>query len=278
MTLRLLLVGGSLCHRVAALPAAGTYKIYGLRRNPPTDTAISWIQADLTRPSSLNSLPANITHVVYAPAPDARDVASYQNAYPIGLTHLLHALQKQSSLQRVVMVGSTAVWPSATAATADDWVDETTPAQPDNFRGEAILKAEQILHASLPEGGGTVLRLGGIYGPGRHRLINAIRAGRITAPEGPGHWSNRIHVDDAASACLHLLQLAKPAPCYIGTDGWPRDKATFYDQLADLIRVGRPIRQPMPPSGKRLSNARLCDSGWQPQWPDTIEYYRSVAH
>ncbi len=200
---------------------------------------------------------------------------SYETVYPVGIRHLLDALAGQRTLQRLVLVGSTAVWPPADAGNPGLWVDERTPTRPDSFRGDAIVRAETLLRDWLP-GRSTVLRLGGIYGPSRTRLLDGLRAGKLVAPDGPGHWSNRIHIDDAASACLHLLRLPNPAACYIGTDGHPTDKAWFYDRLAELLSVPHPLRETMAPTGKRLSNARLVVSGWSPRWPDAVAGYRAL--
>ncbi len=273
----ILLVGGDLCRHIALGLDPQQWRITGLRRHPSEDSVIDWIRADLRAPESLRGLPDNISHVVYAPSPAGLDPASYQKVYPDGLHNLLAVLRERANLRRVVLVGSTAVWAPADPAQPDVWVDEATPANPENFRGEAILQAEDELWRQLP-GRGTALRLGGIYRPGRSRLFERLRADRITVPTGPGHWSNRIHIADAASACIHLLTLADPAACYIGTDGHPREKCRFYDQLADLLGAPRPPGKPMPPSGKRLSNARLAASGWSPRWPDALAGYRAILN
>lgn len=234
-----------------------------------------WIRADLSMPATLRDLPDGITHVLYAPAPDARTATDYDTVYPLGLGHLLDVLERRTGLQRVVLVDSTAVWPAAQPASPDAWVDEETPVCRDGFRARAMLRAEALLLRRLPQQS-TALRLGGIYGPGRTRLLDGLRAGRLVAPDGPGHWSNRIHIDDAASACIHLLSLPKLHTCYIGTDGHPTDKGWFYDRLSDLLGVPCPPRQIMAPSGKRLTNARLIASGWAPHWPDGVEGYRAL--
>ena len=275
MDQKVLLVGGELCRRVASGLDPTQWSIYGLRRHPPTASGIRWIPADLGIPETLRKLPDEITHVLYAPAPDARTLASYETVYPAGLGHLLDALEGRASVQRLVLVNSTAVWPAVDAHDPNAWVGEDTPARPDSFRGDAMVRAETLLRNRLPERS-TTLRLGGIYGPGRTRLLDSLRAGTLVSPDGPGHWSNRIHIDDAASACLHLLGLPQPEACYIGTDGHPTDKGSFYDLLADFLSVPRPSRQVMAPTGKRLSNARLTASGWSPRWPDAIEGYRAL--
>ncbi|HLU02595.1 MAG TPA: hypothetical protein VKZ94_07520, partial [Advenella sp.] len=100
-----------------------------------------------------------------------------------------------------------------------------------------------------------------------------IQAGAITAPDGPGHWANRIHIDDAARACAHLLTLSNPQPLYIGTDDNPMPTAQLYDALAQMLDAPSPARQLRAPDGKRLSNARLRASGWIPAWPNALEGY-----
>lgn len=271
----ILLVGGELCQRVAATLHASGWQVWHLRRRPRAAPGVFGIQGDLSVPDTLHGVLPQVSHVLFAPAPDQRTQACYQATYPIGLQHVMDALPDRSALQRVVLVGSTVVWPEATVNSADTWVDETTPAQAHEFRSKALLMAEAWLQQHLPQQAVT-LRLGGIYGPGRTRLLDSLRHQRLLAPEGPGHWSNRIHIEDAAAACVHLLQITQPQPCYIGTDGNPAEKAAFYDQLADLLRVPRPARTPMPPTGKRLSNARLLESGWRPRWPDAVAAYREL--
>ena len=73
---RFLLAGaGDLGRRAAALLIAQGHEVWGLRRNPPTNDplAIRWLGADLTRPETLQVLPAGISHVVFAPTPDERN-------------------------------------------------------------------------------------------------------------------------------------------------------------------------------------------------------------
>ncbi|MCK9540261.1 NAD-dependent epimerase/dehydratase family protein [Dokdonella sp.] len=275
MSENVLLVGGDLCQRVALRLTVRDWNVWRLRRRAVTDPQVRWIQADVADPASLGQLPGAITHVLYAPAPDRREPASYQATYPQGLDNLLHALATHP-LQRFVLVGSSVVWPPSPAQRSLSLVDESTPTQAWNFRAEALLQAESLLSGRLPECG-VVLRLAGLYGPGRTRLLDALRSGRLTAPEGPGHWSNRIHIDDAASACVHLLTLPRPAPCYIGTDGNPTETAAFHDALAVRLDAPRPQRSHQPPSGKRLSNARLIASGWRPRWPDALAAYAALA-
>jgi nucleoside-diphosphate-sugar epimerase len=274
----LLMVGGDLCMRTAGRLDPLRWQCAGLRRRPVPaipGSRIPWFQADLRDPASLSTALADIpsiTHLLYAPAPDARTPDNYARVYPEGLRALLRALPEPERLRRCVLVDSTAVW-----GPSDAWVDEETPTDPEDFRGASMLAAEALMHERLtvgfPNATGTALRLSGLYGPGRLRLIEGLRSGRIKAPSGPGHWANRIHIEDAAAACAHLLSLPQPLPCYIGTDDHPLPTADLYDALARMANGPLPDRETRPPDGKRLSNARLRASGWTPQWPDMTTGY-----
>ncbi|WP_233575033.1 hypothetical protein [Pusillimonas sp. NJUB218] len=256
------------------------WQCIGLRRRQmalESDDPVTWYRADLQDPASLSFLGdgafARVTHVLYAPSPDSRTSADYASVYPQGLSRLLGSLSAQclAQLKRCVLVGSSVVW-----GPSDDWVNEDSPVQATNFRAQAILDAEAALHTMLPRGVGVALRLSGLYGPGRSYLVNGLRSGTVVAPDGPGHWANRIHIDDAARACAHLLALNAPEPLYIGTDDHPMPIAEFYDAVARLAGVSAPQRQPKSPDGKRLSNARLRASGWVPTWPNALDWYAST--
>lgn len=272
----LLLIGGDLCERTAALLDPAQWNCIGLRRSPRPagESTVSWHAADLSNPQSLAFLGeerfSGITHVLYAPSPDSRNAQAYDDVYSSGLPGLLRSLAPAclKRLRRCVLVGSSAVW-----APSDEWVDEGTPVDRAGFRAASLLDAEDALHAMLAPGVGVALRLSGLYGPGRVRLVSGLQAGAIAAPDGPGHWANRIHIDDAARACAHLLALAQPRPLYIGTDDKPWPAAEFYEAIARLAGAPAPLRRAQPPSGKRLSNARLRASGWSAVWPDALQWY-----
>jgi nucleoside-diphosphate-sugar epimerase len=139
-----------------------------------------------------------------------------------------------------------------------------------------MLEAEQWLAAQpVPS---VVLRLAGLYGPGRLQLLDRLREGQVTVSRSKRHWANRIHVDDAAAAVAHLLGMADPLPLYVGVDNTPLPLDVLYDHLSGLI--GAPMAADgSPPVGigsKRLSNARLRDSGFTLRWPDSRDGYAAL--
>lgn len=274
MSEQVLLAGcGDLGLRVAQRLRGRGDEVWALRRHPPAADGpdIRWLPADLTRPDSLVALPRTFTRLVYLPTPDRRDAAAYRAIFVDGLRHLLAALDG-SVLQRVLLVSSSAVY----GAHGGEWVDEDTPPDPPGFNGASLLEAERWLAAQPLRS--IVLRLAGLYGPGRTQLFERLRAGAVRVPRAAPHWANRIHVDDAAAAIVHLLALDDPQPCYLGVDDTPLPLDLLYDHLARLLSVPPPAAGPPPPGvgSKRLSNARLRASGFAPRWPDAHVGYAAL--
>lgn len=276
MSERVLMAGcGDLGQRVAALLLARGEEVYALRRNPPAQVEGSpvWLRADLTRPQSMSKLPERITQLVYLPAPDVREEQAYRAVFVEALGRLLQVLRGQP-LKRVLFVSSSAVY----GEHGEDWVDEDTPPAPLGFNGRVLLEAERLLSTQpVPS---IVLRLAGLYGPGRLQLLDRLRAGSACAPRAPVHWSNRIHVDDAAAAIVHLLQLREPQALYLGVDDTPLPLHQLYGELAERIGAPAVPDGPAPAAigSKRLSNGRLRGSGFRLQWPDARAGYASFLN
>jgi len=272
---RVLIVGaGDLGMRAASLLLTQGAEVWALRRRPATaqHARLHSLQADLGDPHTLRAMPAGITHVVWSPAPDRRDPRAYEAVFTLGLQHVLAALDT-TALRRLVFVSSSAVY----GEHGSDWVDEDTPPAPPGFNGRILLEAEQWLaNQKLPA---VALRLAGLYGPGRTQLFDRLRAGQARAPSDPPHWANRMQVDDAASAIVHLLDLPGALPVYIGCDDTPLPLHELYGYLAELLGAPAPAAGSAPAGvgSKRLSNARLKSSGFVPRWPDARAGYAALA-
>lgn len=273
MSERILIAGcGDVGERVAHRLLAQGAEVYAMRRHPPAhDGAIRWLSADITRPETLAVVPDRISRLVFLPAPHARAREAYRAVFLDGLRHVLDALDA-TRLKRVVFVSSSAVY----GEHGDAWVDESTPPAPLGFNGQVLLEAEQWLAGQPVDA--VVLRLAGLYGPGRTQLLERLRTGQASAPRARPHWANRIHVDDAAAAIVHLLGLRDHQRVYLGTDDVPLPLDVLYDELAK--RLGAPpVKEGPAPAGvgsKRLSNARLKAAGFGFRWPDAREGYAAL--
>jgi nucleoside-diphosphate-sugar epimerase len=253
--------------------AAAGHRVVGWRRSPGRlPGQIHGEAVDLTGP--LPPVPDGTDIVVIATAAGERTEAAYRAAYVKATANVLDALERDGVTPRVVLfVSSTAVYGDF----GGGWVDEQSPAEPGSPTGKILREAERLLLERHPRA--VILRLSGIYGPGRTRLIDSVSAGRAVLPAEP-QWTNRIHRDDAAAAIVHLTTgVAAPAPVYLGTDEEPAD-------LADVLRfLAAELDLPLPPSGpagtsrggdKRCSSALLRAGGFGFTYPTFREGYRAV--
>ncbi|MGN7251844.1 NAD-dependent epimerase/dehydratase family protein [Arthrobacter sp. SAFR-014] len=258
--------------------AAAGHRVVGWRRSPSKLPAeIEGVAANLST-AELPPVPADTAAVVIAVAADAPTEEAYRSAYLNGVTHVLDALERdRATPERVLFVSSTAVHGDAEGG----WIDENTTPEPGGFSGRIMREAEELLLKRL-DGTGTsaiVLRLGGIYGPGRTRLIDQVRTGSAIIPDQP-RFTNRIHRDDAAGAIVQLCTMsAVPSPVYLGVDNDPAE-------LGDVLRfLAAELGLDVPPTGdvgearggnKRCSNALLRETGLSFKYPTFREGYRNI--
>jgi len=272
--------------------------VWGLRRTPAgLPSSIRPIAADLLDSRLAEELP-EVDQVVYAAAADSSSPEGYRGAYLDGVQNLLNSLEEKGvRIKRFVFLSSTAVYGEA----GGEWVDEDTPPSPEGFRGEILLRGEEAAHEAIRRFGpgearAVVLRLGGIYGPTRTRLLNRVRTGEARCREGVAEWSNRIHRDDAAGAALHLLDHPAPATIYIGVDNEPVPICEVYRYVARQMGVPEPGLRPdrndaggegnsspaggsdsqAIETGKRCSNLRLRESGYSFLVPTFREGYSAM--
>ena len=258
--------------------AAAGRRVVGWRRQPEKLPAkIEGVAADLGS-ANLPPIPADTSAVVVAVAADSPTEDAYRAAYVDGLAHVLDALERDGvTPRRVLFVSSTAVYGDA----GGGWVDESTTADPGGFSGRIMREAEDLLHNRLRGTGtaGIVLRLGGIYGPGRTRLIDQVRNGSAVIPDEP-RYTNRIHRDDAAAAIVHLITMASmPAPVYVGVDNHPAELGEVLRFLASELDLPEPRTGPAGEArggNKRCSNSLLRSTGFQFAFPSFREGYREV--
>ncbi|MEC5184289.1 nucleoside-diphosphate-sugar epimerase [Cryobacterium sp. MP_3.1] len=248
-------------------------RVVGVRRQAGVlPVALNGQSVDLSRERP--EVPADTEIVIVTVAAGNPDPAVYRAAYVTGLANLLDALDATGvTPRRFLLVSSTAVYDVNDGST----VDEETPAAPGPGTDSILLEAEQLLRSRIPAA--VVLRLGGIYGPGRERLIRQVREGRATIA-ARGRLSNRIHRDDAAAMIVHLVcRDTAPDPLYLGVDSTPVPATEVPDFLAD--ELGLPHPEIVETGGrrggdKRVSNRRILETGFSFTYPSYREGYRAV--
>ncbi|MDD2934296.1 MAG: SDR family oxidoreductase [Methylotenera sp.] len=270
---KVLIIGcGDLGTAVAQQLVQSGFQTIAVRRSAVVIDGVLMIQADVTQPDTLESLPAIQPEiVVYCVAAEAQMDAAYKAAYVDGLRHVLATQLSNSNLKHVFFVSSTRVY----GQSAETLLDESILAMPADFGGERLLEAEALLQSlTCPA---TTLRLSGIYGPRRLRMINLAQS-----PERWPHqnsWSNRIHRDDAAAFIVFLIQQTlvgdTPQPCYIVTDSQPVTQYEVLNWIAAKLGVAPQII-PAVAGGKRLSNQAMLATGFQLQYPTYQDGYQAL--
>jgi nucleoside-diphosphate-sugar epimerase len=259
-------VGNALATRLLA----DECEVWGVRRRVEAlARGVQPWRIDLTDRQSFNTPPAAFDYVFYTASADRRDEDQYRSIYVDGLRDLLSALRDTDCpLRRVFFTSSTAVY----GQSEGEWIDEDSVTEPSQFNGRILLEAEAIVREA-PETGINV-RLSGIYGPGRTRLVRKVRDGEAMATAS---WTNRIHIEDCAGALHHLMRLENPDDLYLGSDDEPVTTADVVTWLSAELGV------PTPPPGrterlnKRCRNARLRGAGYRFEYPSFREGYRPIV-
>lgn len=271
---KILIAGlGDIGGRLATTLAAQGHEVHGLRRQPEPLPGVRLLQADVTQPATL-ALPAGLDYVYIILTPGEYSDEGYRRTYVEGLRNVMDALGGQV-LKRIFFVSSTAVY----AQDRGEWVDESSPTDPMDFNGRRLLEAEQLLRRAGFTN--TSVRFAGIYGPGRLRLLNWVRAGRPVVAEPP-QWTNRIHSDDCVGLLAFLLERDSAGVAlddiYIGVDNEPVPQHVVLHWLAG--RMGLPpvpsISADAEGQNKRLSNARSRRLGYGYVYGDYLAGYGSM--
>ena len=160
------------------------------------------------------------------------------------------------------------------------WVDETTQCKPVSRRSVDRLQAEKAWEAFAQDLGVplAILRLSGIYGPGRNTFRN-LSEGSAKRIIKPGQVFNRIHVADIARAALHL-GAARTGGLFNITDNEPAPPQDVVTYAANLMGIAPPeeiayddaAMSPMARSFygevKKVSNAKIRETGFIFDYPD----------
>ncbi len=189
---------------------------------------------------------------------------AYRAVFLNGCRNLIAAFPQT----HLLLTSSTSVYHQ----TDGEKVDETALTEPIRETSQLLLEAEKIALAA----GGTVARLAGLYGPSRSAIYRKFINGTATIEEDGRRILNQIHVEDAASACLHLASLKSPGIFNI-VDDTPMSQLDCYQGLSKILQ------KPLPPIGekntsrkrawthKRVLNSKIKATGWTPQYPNFLE-------
>lgn len=273
--MRLFIFGAGYSGRAIAREMSGSVRwIVGTTRNAENFPALEKAHIDPilfagTREDALNLPLEYMTHMVVSIGPDG-------DGDPV-LNHAADIIRdSMPALSWIGYLSTVGVYGDHDGA----WVDEETGCKPVSKRSVQRKAAEEAWTRFGDETGlpVAILRLSGIYGPGRNAFVN-LEWGTAKRLVKPGQVFNRIHVDDIAGATAHLLR-ARASGIFNVTDDEPAPPQDVVAFAAALMGVEAPPETdfataeltPMARSfygeNKRVSNAKLRQSGYSLRHPD----------
>ncbi len=186
----------------------------------------------------------------------------YADTY-LGTAQTLAQVLPDTGIEQLIYTSTCSVYGQHQGA----WVTEEMPAMPTTEKGETIVAAEQALLATYtPQRQACVLRLGGIYGPGRTLEKIYSRLGGTVRPGKGDEGSNWVHLDDIVGAVDWVCQNRLSGIYNLVQDEVPTVRelvATVCDRY-QLNPVQWDETQPSDrPYNVRVSNAKLKRTGYQ---------------
>ena len=206
--------------------------------------------------ATLTSLPTVDTIIVSVP--HREDSGLGIESHAVGLRNLM---QHHLSVRKLIYLSTTGVY-----GDANDEVDELTPTQPTRIGPQIAVAAEQWLAERFKAPQLAIIRLAGIYGPGRIPLAEKLKSGEVLKVPQEG-WLNLVHVSDIAAMLLQASDCDLSQSLYVFSDGNPVPRMVFYQALAKLCGVNEPkFAEPDPNATrsqragkKRVNPQRLID-------------------
>ena len=285
---------------VAELVRRG-HEVSGLRRSALAEAGlkaagVTPLHADITRPETLARLPRDFDWVVNCSASGGGGAEDYRKVYLDGNRNLL-AWLADSAVKKFVYTSSTSVY----AQNDGSVVTETSLVAPEADTAKVLVETEKLLLAATrplnrppatfsPTGGegrdegedgsrglgrrppssphqfpAVILRVAGIYGPGRGYAFKQFLRGEARIEGDGSRVLNMIHRDDLIGIIIAALERGEAGQIYNAADNEPVSQRKFYDWLAAQLKQPLPLQiapdaevwRKRGVTNKRVSNAKL---------------------
>ena len=228
--------------------------VFGLVRSAESvkrlqQAGITPVQADLTQMngratlSTLQIAGATVFHLAPPPGEDDTD--------PL-IRQFLAAIPMDALPEKLVLLSTTAVYGDCHG----EWIDETHPVNPQTARGRRRLDAELAVRewSAITGVPIVILRVGGIYGPGRLPIAR-IKQGLPILKEAESPFTNRIHQDDLAQICVAAAERGKAGEVYNVSDGQPSTMSRYFKDIAQAYGL------PVPPEVDLTEAEKVMSAG-----------------
>ncbi len=216
-------------------------RVTGIRRDPERADAlaplgIAPLALDLSAPGAEAALP-RADAIVACQSASADGAGPYRAAY-VDANRALLAAAARGGARALVYTGSTGVFAQRDGSD----VDETTPPAPASPTAAVLVEAERlVLGAAGPALRASIVRLSGLYGPGRAGIVERVRSGALALGPGDDAWMNFCHLEDAVSLVVAALDRGRAGAAYHGSDAAPARRREVVEWIA--ARLGIAPRQ-----------------------------------
>ena len=266
---------------VARQAAARGLRVTALTRNPTkaaclAEAGVAVVVADLARAEWHDRIAGGPDLVLNCVGSGGGGPEGYRRSYLEGMASVAEWLGTRGAAGAAVYTGSTSVYPQDKGAR----VDETAPVGGDD-RVRVLIETEEVF-LRVAAKARVVLRLAGIYGPGRHHLLEQVRAG-VASGRAENHL-NLAYRDDIAAAVWAAWGAAAGGQIFNVADDGAATKQEVVGWLAARLGVAVPTFSGEPAAGRRavtpdriIANDRLKSSlGWRPAFPTFREGYEKI--
>jgi nucleoside-diphosphate-sugar epimerase len=260
-------------HQVCALRRFWTPEAVSLAQG------LTPLSADVSQPETLAPLPPRYDWVVFCVATSGGAAEDYRRVYLEGSRHVADWL-RATPPQQLVYTSSTSVY----GQTDGSLVDETSAIDPGVETGEILAATEKVWLDEAQAGAipSVLLRLAGIYGPGRGYWFKEYLKGTARMNGRGDRILNMIHRDDVVGAVIRSLVAAPSGEIFNVVDNEPATQFTFFEWLSNRLGGSLPPAAPAGAeslrkrgaSNKRVANQKIRNQlNYQLKFPTFREGY-----
>jgi nucleoside-diphosphate-sugar epimerase len=261
------------------------HEVFGLRRSAEARddlkaVGIAPLEADITKREDLEKLPVDYDWVVNCVSSTRGGVEDYRTVYLEGTRNLIEWLLTKPP-KKFVYTGSSSVY----GQTDGSEVTENSPTEPSAETAHILVETEKVLsHAAKEDFPAVILRVAGIYGPGRGYWFKQFLQEKVRIEGNGERFLNMVHRDDLVGAIIAALEKGREGEIFNVVDDEPVRQLDLFQWLA--TRLGKEL----PPfcerdqqaerkrgfTNKRISNARLKSQlGYQFKYPTFREGFEN---
>lgn len=205
------------------------HKVFGLRRSAAgalQAAGLTPLVADITQPETLAALPRDFDWVVNCAASGGGDAEDYRQLYLQGTRNLI-AWLNPAPLRKFVYTSSTSVYGQNDGSI----VRESDPTEPQAETAQVLVETERVLlqAAQARRFPAVILRVAGIYGPGRGHWFKQFLRGTARIEARGERYLNMIHLEDVVGVVMAALTRGTPGEVYNAGDDEPVSQLKFFE-------------------------------------------------